>query len=40
MLFKKDNWFKRFLKWIEKAAKKEPPQCCCDGKCNKKIERK
>jgi len=27
---KKDNWFKRFLKRIEKAAKKEPPHC---GKC-------
>jgi len=26
---KKDNWIKRFLKWIEKASKKEPPQCGC-----------
>ena len=29
---KKDSWFKRFLKWIDKAAKKEPPHCggnCC-----------
>lgn len=29
---KKDNWIKRFLKWIEKAAKKEPPHC---GQCKK-----
>jgi len=27
---KKDGWFKRFLKWIEKASKKEPPHC---GNC-------
>ena len=27
---KKDNWWKRFLKWIEKASKKEPPDC---GNC-------
>lgn len=29
---KKDGWIKRFLKWIEKASKKEPPHCggsCC-----------
>jgi len=29
---KKENWWKRFLKWIEKASKKEPPKCggsCC-----------
>jgi len=28
----KENWWKRFLKWIEKASKKEPPKCggsCC-----------
>jgi hypothetical protein len=35
MSFKKDNWIKRFLKWIEKAAKKEPPHCCGSGKCKK-----
>ena len=29
---KKDNWFKRFLKWISKAAEKEPPHC---GQCKK-----
>jgi len=29
---KKESWGKRFLKWIEKASKKEPPKCggsCC-----------
>jgi len=29
---KKENWWKRFLKWIEKASKKEHPKCggsCC-----------
>jgi len=29
---KKENRWKRFLKWIEKASKKEPPKCggsCC-----------
>jgi len=29
---KKDSWFKRFLNWIEKASKKDPPKCggsCC-----------
>jgi poly(3-hydroxyalkanoate) synthetase len=29
---KKESWWKRFLKWIEKASKKEPPKCggnCC-----------
>jgi len=30
MKMKKDNWIKRFLKWIEKASKKEPPSC---GSC-------
>lgn len=30
---KKDNWIKRFLKWIEKAAEKKPPQC--GGQCKK-----
>ena len=30
---KKANWIKRFLKWIEKATKKEPPHC---GQCKKK----
>jgi len=24
---KKESWGKRFLKWIDKAAKKEPPKC-------------
>jgi len=26
------GWIKKFLEWIEKAAKKEPPSCggsCC-----------
>jgi hypothetical protein len=27
---KKDNLWKRFFKWIEKASKKEPPHC---GNC-------
>jgi len=27
---KKESWWKKFLKWIEKASKKEPPHC---GKC-------
>jgi len=29
---KKESWGKRFLKWIDKAVKKEPPKCgggCC-----------
>lgn len=29
---KKDNRWKRFLKWIENASKKDPPKCggnCC-----------
>ena len=26
---KKDNWFKRFLKWIAEASKKQPPSCGC-----------
>lgn len=29
---KKDSWIKRFLKWIEKAAKKEPLYCQCKKK--------
>ena len=29
---KKDSWIKRFLKWISKAAEKEPPHC---GQCKK-----
>lgn len=27
---KKESWIKRFLKWIDKGAKKEPPKC---GSC-------
>lgn len=27
---KKESLIKKFLKWIEKGAKKEPPHC---GKC-------
>jgi hypothetical protein len=29
---KKDNWFKRFLKWIEKGSKEEKIHC---GQCKK-----
>jgi hypothetical protein len=29
---KKIVWYKKFLKWIEKAAKKVPP-CCGGGGC-------
>jgi hypothetical protein len=32
---KKLSWWKRFLKWIEEASKKEPPQCGCGGGCKK-----
>jgi hypothetical protein len=24
----KKSWWKRFLEWIERGAKKEPPKCC------------
>jgi len=31
---KKENWIKRFLNWIAKAAEKQPPQCGCGkNKC-------
>jgi poly(3-hydroxyalkanoate) synthetase len=29
---KKESWWTKFLKWIEKASKKQPPSCgggCC-----------
>ena len=32
----KINWWKRFLKWIEKATKKNPPKNCSNGKCGMK----